>query len=707
MNVVPPKTRVLALSLAALAVFLAWEALALRSYLRVDSRPPSWDQAIHLEIALDYRNAIQAGDWSAVMHLAPKAGMPPFPPLYHLLLKTAYLSSDPAHAAIWLNWFYLAILCVALFSLAWRFRADETALLCVLIFAGSPTVQELLHTQLVDLALVAWAAAAYWALLRSEDFQRWGWSLAFGVLFALGMLHKWSFFSYFLPAYYLGLKALARPASRRQVLAAAGVSLAAFMPWYWMHLSVVIPRLFQASADFAVPFWRGTAVLNYLGQMTDGLGPLFCVLSLVGICMLQRRRHWHGGWVLVAWFISSYIFWTIVPNRQLRYLLPGLPALAVAGLGAWPRIVVWGLAAVQSFTLLNFTSGWVRPIPIPVPLRSVTLFPSQPPAPEDWKIEAILSEAEKRADPDQPIADLTLVANDAFFNCSNFDWLAKLRELPHVRIRGVNNRLCEFAQFVVLKDGYLGPPSVIGPLPKASETIKDPQGWFTRSYEQVRRWPLPDGSAAVLFQQKHPTRPPFPGRKLEARHYSAGGFEATDLVVELGSWDAPRGVYRRAKATAREARLRGLRLDDLQVEMDGLFFVPVSTGDLRTLTDIRFLKMDTLRIEKFRVQGDALRAFLENRAPGLRISDMRLDQTLKLRGDFRGFPVSVEIAAEVQGSSALHIGLRDARLGTVPVPGFLLRPLRSFTQPFVPTRDMPFFITVSGLTVANGRLSVP
>jgi hypothetical protein len=703
----PSKSRVLALSLVGLAVFLAWEALALRSFLRVDSRPPAWDQSIHLEIALDYRDAIQAGDWSAVAHLAPKPGMPPFPPLYHLLLTTAYLSSNPAHAAIGLNWFYLAILCVALFGLAWNFRPDETALLCVVIFAGSPAVQELLHTQLVDLALVAWAAAAYWALLRSEDFQRWGGSLAFGVLFAVGMLHKWSFFSYFLPVCYIGFKALARPASRRKVLAASVVSLAAFLPWYWIHLSVLVPRLFQASADFAVPFWRGTAVLNYLGQMADGLGPLFCVLSLAGICILQRRRDWRRGWVLAAWFISSYIFWTIVPNRQLRYLLPGLPALAVAGIGAWPRSVVWGLAAVQFFTMLNFTSGWLRPIPIPVPMRGVTLFPSQPAAPEDWKIGDILAEAEKRADPGRPISNLTLVANDTFFNCETFDWLAKLRGLPRLRIRGTNSRLCEFSQFVVLKDGFLGPPCVVGRLPQAAETIKDPHGWFARSYEPVRRWPLPDGSTAALFQQKRPARPPFPGRKLASRHYAAGAFEAEDLVVELGAWDARRGVYRRVEVSAREARLRGLRLDDLRVEMDGLFFVPVAAGDSKILTDFRFLKMDALRIEKFRVQGDALRTFLESRVPGLRISDLRLDRTLKLRGNFRGLPVSAEIAAEIRGSSAIHIGLRDARLGAAPVPGFLLRPLRNFTQPLVPTPEMPFFITAPGLTIADGRLSVP
>ena len=577
----------------------------------------------------------------------------------------------------------------------------------MVLFAGSPAVQEFLHTQLVDLALAAWAAAAYWALLRSERFRRWDGSLAFGLLFAAGMLHKWSFFSYFLPACWIGFQALRRPESRRQVLAAAGLALALFMPWYAAHFPTLLPRLFQASADFGVPFWRGPASLDYLLQMADGLGPLFCVLALAGLFSRRAWKTGRDGWLLAASFLCAYIFWTVVPNRQLRFLLPALPALAVAGLAPWPRPLVWVVAAVQLFTMLNFTAGWVRPVVLPVSARRVALFPSQPASPEDWKISEILSAAEERADPGRPIANLTLVANDTFFNCVNFNWLARSRGLPRLRIRGVNGRLCEFSQFVVLKDGVLGPAYAIGPLPEAAALIKAPGGWFARSYEPVGRWPLPDGSAAVLFQQKRPARPPFPVRTLVSRSYASGNFEAEDLVVRLGDWDARRGVYRQASAEARGARLRGLRLDGLRVTMDGLFFVPVSTGGRTALGDLRFLRMDSLRIERLRVQDEALRAFLEKRAPGLRIKDMRLDKTLFLRGEFRGLPISAEVSAAVQGQSALRIELRDARLGPLPLRWLLPRSLRGFTQPFTPTRDLPFVIQVPGLTVADGRLSVP
>src|SRR4051812_29704483 len=146
--------KALVLSLLGLVFFLATEALLLRSYVRTDTRPPSWDQSIHMEIALDYREALKDGRVSDAWYLAPKPGMPPFPPAYHLLLTRAYSSADPAHAALWTNWFYLALLSVSIFGIAWRYRPNETALAAVVIFVASPAIQGLLTTQLVDLAMV-------------------------------------------------------------------------------------------------------------------------------------------------------------------------------------------------------------------------------------------------------------------------------------------------------------------------------------------------------------------------------------------------------------------------------------------------------------------------------------------------------------------------------------------------------------------------
>jgi len=289
-----PSPRVLALSLVGLAVFLSWEALALRSYLRIDARPPAWEAAANLQAALDWRESAPAG-WAALAPAAPVPAAAAASPLYFALLGRAGAGSDPAGASLWLNWFYLALLCIAVFGLAWHFRPDETALLSVVVLAGCPALQELFHMPLVDLALAAWVAAAYWALLRSDEFRRWPGSLAFGVLCAAGMLHDWSFVTYLLPVLYMGILALSRENSRIKVLAAAALALAGSLPWHIGHLPVLLARLLQSPGISVSTLWRGWAILGYLGPLADGLGVTFFACALLGLCFPQYRRNWHRG----------------------------------------------------------------------------------------------------------------------------------------------------------------------------------------------------------------------------------------------------------------------------------------------------------------------------------------------------------------------------------------------------------------------------
>ncbi len=555
-----PNRKVLAFSLLGLCVFLAWQALVVRAYSRADTRPPAWDQAVHMEIALDYRAAMAEGRWRDIVHLAPKPGMPPFPPLYHLALAKLYDPAQPAATAVVVNWFYFALLAISVFGIAYFFRPDETALLVVLAFCCAPAVQELLFTQLIDLAVVAWSAAAFWALLWTDEFRSWAFSTVFGLVYAAGMMHKWSFFSYMLPAYLVWLKALGERRSRLPALASAAIALAGFAPWYLVHLGVLVPRLFGAAGDAAKPVWEGGAFLTYFLNMADALGPLLWAFGWIGVLAASYRRHAERGWLLAAWLLGSYVFWAIVPNRQMRFLLPGLPGLAVVCASAWPDVLLWVIAVVQVVTALNFSAGWISEISVPLPFVSFTMFPSQPPRAQDWKIDDILREAQKRLPPNQPVSNLTLVANAARFNGPTFTYELKRLGISGLHIRGVNKRLCELSEFVVLKEGELGPPSVISGLPEAAAAIKEKGGWFSRGYEQVARVDLPDGSWAELFERRHLAAPPFYGHLVQYEAYDNDALRAQGLRVELGAWDPASGTYPLVKMSAAEIGLRGLRV---------------------------------------------------------------------------------------------------------------------------------------------------
>ena len=171
--------------------------------------------------------------------------MPPFPPLYHLALAPLYrLTSAPA-AFLAVNWFYLAALSLAVFAIGRRLAGPGAALAAALLIGCAPETQSLLRSQLVDLPLMACAALAYWALLESDGFRRRRGSLLFAAAFAFGMLHKWSFFTYLVPAGLVWLNALRRKESRRNAFLAAALGLGAALPWYLIRLPMLTLKHFR------------------------------------------------------------------------------------------------------------------------------------------------------------------------------------------------------------------------------------------------------------------------------------------------------------------------------------------------------------------------------------------------------------------------------------------------------------------------------
>ncbi len=703
----------LALSLLGLLLFISWEGILLKSYIARDTRPPAWDQADHLDIALNYWRALRGGrwDWKTVFTLPPKSGMPPFPPLYHLALTQAYRASNPAGVALWVNFAYFALLCFSVFGCAYFFRPDYTALLAAIAFCASPAIWDLMTTQLMDLPVAALATAALWAFLISEGFSHWNGSLLFGFLFGVGMMHKWSFFPYFIPAYISAVIALKFPQSRWKVLSAALLSLLIFGPWYAYHFPILVPRLFQASSDMAAPLWNG-GIVAYLFGALDGLGPFLFALGFAGIFTAQYRRHRNMGWVIMTTVISSYIFWTIVPNRQLRFLLPGLSGLAIAAVSAWPNIVLWLLASFQIFTAANLMTGWISPVSIPLPFHSISLFPQGSPEKDNWHIADILETAESKADPARSINNLTLIANAAYFNGPNFAWTDDYLALKKIHVRGANKRLCEFSEFLVLKMGDLGPPGVIGGLEDARKTILQPDGWFEKAYQLVSQWPLPDNSVALLFQQKRFATPPLRSRKIHFQFYSDTDFNADNLTLNLGNWDKKSASYPLADLRASSVRIRGLLLKNIHLQMKNLSLIPVFSKKEKWDGEIRFLKMRELKVLSVNISSSALAGFLEARAPGLTINSISIDHELKIQAVWRKIPVSAEAAMNLQGTpgtgdSTLALSLLDLHAGPINFPHFILNKWAHIKIPFYPNPETPFDIVPDGLTLAHAALSIP
>jgi hypothetical protein len=196
--------------------------------------------------------------------------------------------------------------------------------------------------------------------------------------------------------------------------------------------------------------------------------------------------------------------------------------------------------------------------------------------------------------------------------------------------------------------------------------------------------------------------------RYQYQFYSSGRFEATDLVIEFGGWDARRSVFRWGKISAAEVSAGGLRLTGLRAELEDLLFQPIYDYGGSTWGDARFLKLGKLRIKSLRADRESVRALLEERIQGLHISELDLDKTLRLRGRMGSLQLSAEASVRLEASPpALHVEIVNVQVGENRLPDFFLAPFRTILRPLTPTPETPFAIEIPGLTLSGGRLSVP
>ncbi|MBI4677704.1 MAG: glycosyltransferase family 39 protein [Elusimicrobia bacterium] len=720
--------RTLVVASACLGLFLAWEAWSLAGFVSAETRPPSWDEANHLDVALAYRKAAGQGRWGDIWGFVPKPDIPPFPPLHHLALAAFLGGKDPAWSALWANWFYLALLSVSVFGMAWELRKDAAALAAPLLIAGAPAVQSLLHAQLPDLALTAWAAAGFWALLKADGFADLKWSLVFGAVFGVGMLHKWSYFSYFWPALYLAFKALKRPEARRNVLWAAGLALGLSVPWYAVRFPLVLSRLVAASTDFCVPFWRGGAFFQYLLELPSSLGPLFVVLGLIGAARPKLLRDVPASRLVLAGLVTSYVFWAVVPNRQMRYLLPGLPGLAVLCAAAWDRRLVWVVAGVQLLGAVNYTTGWLPSFTIPARVTSISFFPSGPARSEQWRIEDILAEVKKRWK-GPGTAAVALLANDSRFNELNFTWTLHRLGWSGIRMTGPGAGFWELSPFVLLKKGFLGPASVTAGYHEAAADFSAGAGWAAQAFSEARRWQLPDGSIAVLFERAKPLRWCDAGSLVMDVGFASGKVGAGRLLLKLEGWKAKEAVYKRVAVEPERLCWRGVCAARARVELLDAGIVSASSLPAHACgMPAKLVRLGKAKVVSAAVTAENLTAFFESR--GMRVQSLELDGTVRLRGKYRGVPVELEAALAGSrarssgGDASFRVELSRLRVAGLPLPAervfrYLLngpaleldcRPHETVVSTALRpggAKVLPFALDVPGVTVRRGRITVP
>ena len=379
----------------------------------LNQTPPIWDMAHHQLNGLYYLQAWRAGQFFERFSEITNY----YPPFYYL--------QEAAVMAFWPQTQFLAFLAnlpgVLLLSYC-TFRIAEAYRLPYPWLAGvlalmMPMVAWTSRETLLDLPVSGWVAAAVFLILKSEAFAKPGWSALFGLVFALGMLTKWTFVAFlFFPVLLALLLSQSKLRSALHLLGAGLIAAPLTLSWYWPNARPLLDRFaLTASAGTELekdPGWASLAGWLYYPRclLSYYLYLPLAVLFIGAIIFLVRKRGARDLALVWAWLLGGWILLTLLDAKDPRYLMPLVSPVALILLAGWSHskraILLIGLLAGLQCLLVSFN---VLGRPVTVALqhkedsdysslsREVVFFQTSyfevagPPRREDWRLAELLN----------------------------------------------------------------------------------------------------------------------------------------------------------------------------------------------------------------------------------------------------------------------------------------------------------------------------
>ncbi|MCP9820827.1 glycosyltransferase family 39 protein [Synechococcus sp. Cruz-9H2] len=342
-------------------------SLADQLWLQLDQRLPAWDQADYLNSAVDHGRALGLlpggawPGWQGLLDLSPKV-----PPLASLVNGSVIAlsgdSPDQASAALAL-WQGLLLVSVACWGR--QLVSPGFGLLAAALTTTTPALLSLRLDFTLDLPLAATSVLALWLLGRwaSPDPRggRWHQAAVAALALAAAVLVKQSALLVLLPpALWVALRGLGRARRRWQALAALALVLTLVLPWLQHNWITTIGGTNRAVLESAAqegdpPAFSLASLLWYPRLWPQQLGLANSVPALAGTLLaLHAAWPWRrdcpqpqpadgtdrtqGGWGwrwLIGCGLSGWLFTTLSPNKDPRYITPVLPLLVLLLSWGW------------------------------------------------------------------------------------------------------------------------------------------------------------------------------------------------------------------------------------------------------------------------------------------------------------------------------------------------------------------------------------
>jgi 4-amino-4-deoxy-L-arabinose transferase-like glycosyltransferase len=526
-------------------------------WMLLDTRPPSYDQGLHLFRTYNYWEALSSGSedwWQDMLNVEPF-----YPPFYHLsLIPLSLIFGFNLDTGVIGNSFYMVIMALSIYGIGKILYTRNAGLIAAFLVSSYPLIVSMSREYIISVMLTAMVTLAYYLFLKSENFENKKYSILFSFIYAVGLMVKWTFFIYTLPAvlaglwgekiglkdriiqfaYYIGMiasllivpffiliigeqrwiplilefllilalvknfpKASLSTQKAINLIALSCISILICFPWYAHNLiNILIGMSKFAFPGHALKFdaSSGIPIWGYyimvpIGQMG---WPLLIIFIASFIFYIFKKDQFN--WTLFGWIIFPLIVFTFVDNKGARYTMPALPAMALITAVALTQVKNISLrkllySITGVTTLLTILYNGFIPKPTFLPY----LGKSNLPITQNWPINAMLDDMIEEGKPEkgEHLVARTL-ANFAYFQRGAFRDFAAFRDLP-IAMKGVKRNVGEMTDFFITRSGDFSRQSS-NAINARNLLTKDPA--LTKTFKLFRSYPLPDGNKGLLYK---------------------------------------------------------------------------------------------------------------------------------------------------------------------------------------------------------------
>lgn len=516
----------------ALGIIWLVGAVVDRIWFALDHSVPPWDQAGHLTGSLNYWRALQhpdwlSGDWWRSFWLLSSK----IPPLTYIAAAVCQnlFGTGPDQATL-VQLLFSAILLVSVYGLGVQLFGVEVGLWAAGLCQILPGLYQYKLDFLLDYPLTALVTLSFWCLTVWRDARTaktpqpqakrsvraprgWFWAVAFGVSLGLALMVKQTALLFLLtPVLWVGAVEIRRRHWGRifQLVGGFCLSVLVFGPWYRTNWLIVLTASKRATVDSAIA--KGDPALNsvaawsyYWRVLPEHISWPLLLVPIVGLLLYWRRlsRFRSLGW-LAGFYLGGYLLSCLNINKDERYVLPYLPAVALFlayGLTVWGRRIRWGTVGVALMLMfLNIFPGggvWGNGIAQALSPRAQ----HHPYLGPIWPHAQVIDEI-TQLDPDLR-STLGVLPSTGEINQLNFNYYGALHNFQ-VYGRQVGTRKKHVFQDARSLDWFLTKTGDQGSVPSAQAAIVETVEQ-SPDFQLDKTWNLPDSSILNLYHRRLPS----------------------------------------------------------------------------------------------------------------------------------------------------------------------------------------------------------